>query len=73
MNRAQAGALSAALATQHIGHDIVFIYDAQGVETASAQLSTAIVYTAAQLEALSSYCTAHNLSLSIQIASMGVV
>lgn len=73
MTRAQAGALSLALASQHIGHDIVFSYDGGGAETASAQLDTKLVYTAAQLSALADYCTTHGLALSIQIAAMGVV
>lgn len=73
MTRAQAGALSLALASQHIAHEIVFSYDGGGAETASAQLGTKIIYTASQLAALANYCTTNGLSLSIQIASMGVV
>lgn len=73
MTRAQASALSQALASQHIGHEIVFSYNAQGVESASAQLSTTLIYSAAQLSALAGYCTQNGLSLSIEVASMGVV
>lgn len=73
MTRAQANQLSLALASQAIGHEIVFSYDAGGAETVSAQLSTAIVYTGAQLAQLTNYCTTHGLALTIQTASMGVI
>lgn len=62
-----------ALASQGISHDLLFSYDAQNVETVSAQLATKLVYTGAQLAALTNYCATKSLSLSIQVASMGVV
>jgi len=73
MQRAQAYALSVALEGQDIGHEIVFTYDAQGVETASVRLDTAPTYTGAQLAALTNYCAQHALNLSVVVSEMGVV
>lgn len=72
MTRAQAIALSAALATQDIGHSIGFTYDAGGNETASVSLATGPTYTGAQLAQLTNYCAQHGLNLTIVVDQMGV-
>lgn len=70
MTRAQANQLSVALEGQDIPHSIGFAYDAQGVESASVTLSTAITYTGPQLAALANYCGQHALNLTLIVAEL---
>lgn len=72
MTRAQANALSQALAGQTIAHVVSFAYDAGGVESASVALDPALIYTGAQLAQLTTYCANHALALTIKAQQMGV-
>lgn len=72
MTRAQALALSTALAGQKIKHALGFSYDAAGAETANVTLDPAITYTGDQLAQLTTYCASHGLTLTLVMAQMGV-
>lgn len=73
MTRAQANALSQALAARHVGHEIAFAYDGTGAESANVELTAGIPYGGPDLAALAQYCAANGLVLSIVPSSMGVV
>jgi hypothetical protein len=72
MTRAQANALSLALAAQDVQHAIDFAYDAQGAESASVALATGPVYSGAQLASLTTYCAAHGLTVTVIVSQMSV-
>lgn len=72
MTRAQANALSVALATTDVQHAIQFTYDAQGAESATVVLATGPTYTGAQLAQLTTYCAAHALAVNVVVAQMSV-
>lgn len=73
MTKQQALALVGALEARQIPATVSFTFPSAGVETWAVQLDPARTYSGDELAALTDYCTAHGLILSMIVETMGVI
>lgn len=72
MTKPQALALMNALEGAKVAASAVLSFDVSGAPSWTVQLAPTVVYSGAQLAALTSYCATNNLLLSAQVAELGV-
>lgn len=72
MTKGQALALMNTLEGAKVSASAVLLFDAQGVESWTVQLAPSIIYSGAQLAALTSYCASNGLTVSAQVTQLGI-